>query len=756
MPAIAATNAARQRDLGLAEADVADHEPVHRLARAEVLDDIADRAVLVLGLLVREAIDEAGIAAAVGFEHVAGLERALGRDRDQLARDLADALLHAALAPLPRLAAEPVERRAVLARAVARQDLEILDRHVQLVAAGIFQRDAIVRALADRDRCQPDIAADAVIGMNDEVAGRQRRQFGEEGVGRFAALGAADQPVAEHVLLGQHREIGGGEAVLQREHDQRHPAAERLLPAVCQPRAGQAMVLEQSRQPLARAGRVAGEHHLAARALFPGDMLGDRFVQIDAAATLGREVARTVDAQIDDRGGGRFVEQRGQMRLRRRIQLGELVDLEVQRLLRQRSIAARLGRLGAAAVFPIIGDRLEPLLGRARHAAVADDDCPILFWAEMVVQGAELLLEQRQPMFHACQPPPVADRLIERIARGGRAEALAVAAAEAFDRLLVEQRFRRGQQRETVETAGGALILGREAAHAFDLVAEEVEAQRLFLAAREQIDDAAAHGIFALVMDGVGADITIGLEQRRQLVAPDPLARRQRRDELADAERGEDALGGGVGGGDDQLRPGRLALEAMQHGDPFGHDTQGGRGAVIGQAVPGGEAEHLQFGREERRGGGDGAHRRLVRRDEHGAALSRLGRGAREVGEQRGEEAGGNAGEGEGLAGREDGGEGRHWFFRSLSPSGEREGADAVGGRERGWLVGTQTLSRLRFARHPLPQAGEGNQGTFTKSMRRIACIIAPSHRAGHACTPIAHAMMSTSCSSRNASNQPS
>ena len=51
-----------QRDLGLAEADVAADQPVHRLARAEIVEHVVDRAVLVVGLLIGEAVDERGIA----------------------------------------------------------------------------------------------------------------------------------------------------------------------------------------------------------------------------------------------------------------------------------------------------------------------------------------------------------------------------------------------------------------------------------------------------------------------------------------------------------------------------------------------------------------------------------------------------------------------------------------------------------------------------------------------------------------------
>ena len=64
-------------------------------------------------------------------------------------------------------------------------------------------------ALLHRDLGQPLVAADAVIGMDDEIARGERRQLGEEGVGVLAALAAADQAVAEHVLLGEQGDVGG-------------------------------------------------------------------------------------------------------------------------------------------------------------------------------------------------------------------------------------------------------------------------------------------------------------------------------------------------------------------------------------------------------------------------------------------------------------------------------------------------------------------------------------------------------------------
>ena len=56
---------------------------------------------------------------------------------------------------------------------------------------------------------------------------------------------------------------------------------------------------------------------------------------------------------------------------------------------------------------------------------------------------------------------------------------LAIAAAEALDAVLVEQRLARRHQGERLGLAGGALVGGIEAAHRLDLVAEEIEPDRL-------------------------------------------------------------------------------------------------------------------------------------------------------------------------------------------------------------------------------------------------------------------------------------
>jgi hypothetical protein len=115
---------------------------------------------------------------------------------DQLARDLADAVLHARLARLPGGAAEPVELDAGLFRAVARQELDVLDRQKQLVAAGIMDFQAVMRRARGLDGAQADEAADAVIDVDDDVAGGEARRLGDEILRPFRLPARAHQALA--------------------------------------------------------------------------------------------------------------------------------------------------------------------------------------------------------------------------------------------------------------------------------------------------------------------------------------------------------------------------------------------------------------------------------------------------------------------------------------------------------------------------------------------------------------------------------
>ena len=124
-----------QRDLGLAEADIAADQPVHRLARGQVVQHVGDRLQLVVGLGIGEAGAELLVEAFLRAHRLAAPHRALGGDGDQPVGHVGDALLQPRLARLPGDAAQAVERGVLVRRAVAAQHVDVLDRHEQLVAA---------------------------------------------------------------------------------------------------------------------------------------------------------------------------------------------------------------------------------------------------------------------------------------------------------------------------------------------------------------------------------------------------------------------------------------------------------------------------------------------------------------------------------------------------------------------------------------------------------------------------------------------
>ena len=95
-----------QGDLGLAVADVAADQAVHRVGRLHVVLDVVDGLGLVVGLLEGEAVLEAARELAVGGEGVAGHGLAGGVRAEQLAGHLGDRLAGPRLDGLPGGAAE--------------------------------------------------------------------------------------------------------------------------------------------------------------------------------------------------------------------------------------------------------------------------------------------------------------------------------------------------------------------------------------------------------------------------------------------------------------------------------------------------------------------------------------------------------------------------------------------------------------------------------------------------------------------------
>jgi hypothetical protein len=144
-------------------------------------------------------------------------------------------------------------------------------------------------------------------------------------------------------------------------------------------------------------------------------------------------------------------------------------------------------------------------------------------------------------------------------------------------------------------------------------------------AGRIEIEDAAAHGIFAMLHDRARAPETGLLQAPHELVHVDVLARREGFQRLANKLARRHALQGGIDRRDDD---GRLAppggRENGQRGQPLGNDLGIGRDAVVGHAIPGRDGDHAHMWSKEGQGGGERLEPPVVAGDVHQDGL--LGR----------------------------------------------------------------------------------------------------------------------------------
>ena len=185
------------RDLGLAEADVAADQPVHRLLAREILQHLVDRAALILGLGVGERPLEPLEPALLVLVRRPRAGLAHGVQAQQLARELVHGRPCARAQRVPGLAAELRERgRAAVGADVARELGQLVVRDEQPVLALELEVDVVARDAADGLRVEAEEAPDAVLDVHHVVAGPQvgrTRERAAEAPGDRCARGAAPE-----------------------------------------------------------------------------------------------------------------------------------------------------------------------------------------------------------------------------------------------------------------------------------------------------------------------------------------------------------------------------------------------------------------------------------------------------------------------------------------------------------------------------------------------------------------------------------
>ncbi len=193
-----------QRDFGLAEADVAAHQAVHRLARLHVGHHRGNRGGLVGGFLVAEALGEGFVIVQRKLERVSLARGAQRVQVQQFGGGVARRLHGAAARLFPLVGAELVQRRRAFAgAAVARDQVQVGDRHVELVALGVLEVQELGVAVAEIHVDEAEILADAVLRVHHRVAGLQLGQVAQQVVDlRGAGLAGAPGFRRDGVELG--------------------------------------------------------------------------------------------------------------------------------------------------------------------------------------------------------------------------------------------------------------------------------------------------------------------------------------------------------------------------------------------------------------------------------------------------------------------------------------------------------------------------------------------------------------------------
>ena len=132
---------------------------------------------------------------------------------EQLVRQDLHPLFDAALGLREGLPAEPIELGRCVASGVFLNLIQAIDRQKQLIAARILDDDQVDRHARHLFVFEAAIAPDPVIGVDDQIARRERAQIFEEGAGlRRAALGGSVRALPEDFLFGEQHEA------VQRRH----------------------------------------------------------------------------------------------------------------------------------------------------------------------------------------------------------------------------------------------------------------------------------------------------------------------------------------------------------------------------------------------------------------------------------------------------------------------------------------------------------------------------------------------------------
>ena len=182
--------------------------------RFHVAFHVVDRFLLIGGFFELEGVFEFALPVGIGREGVAGGHFALGIQLEKFLGHVADGFADARLARFPDGGAEAVERgRDAAERLIFLNQVEASERDVELGVLGVAQEHEFAVRAFDRHLAQAFELADAVVHVDDEIAGLEIGEIAEE-AGRFWARAGAlrgRRKSFEKIRVAVDGEIGVGD-----------------------------------------------------------------------------------------------------------------------------------------------------------------------------------------------------------------------------------------------------------------------------------------------------------------------------------------------------------------------------------------------------------------------------------------------------------------------------------------------------------------------------------------------------------------
>ena len=517
-----------RRDLGLAEPDVAAHQAIHRTGPAHVRQHFFGGAALVGGVFERKARLELLVARVGRGEFEARQRLARGGHRQQFLGHFLHRPARAALALGPALPAQPVQRGRSLARAgVALHLAELSDREVELVAAGESQQQELLLHAAGHQLGETAVAADPVLRVHQQIVDLDLGQA----VDGLAAASRPDQGSpgarAEDVLLGEQNPRLPGPVEAFDQRGDRHvdqagsgPGVQRRLRRRGD-REFERVVAQDVDQPLRRRGRRAEQAHAAAGLGPARQPIGERLQRSSDAAPpldLPPQLPVVPGAQVQALFVGVWIRrtQRVQQdRPPREQRLPGVVSTQIE--------GVRIGGQPVLQARPLpAGVNLAAVLETSPAAGLRVVDHDQGGVRQVVEHALHALVQQRLQVLEAGRGVLPPERLVQRVeVRLGDAR-FAAQLAHALQQLVGrvgQTEGAWGDRHHVVDLVPGALGGRVEGTHRADLAEVEFDAHRAFELGREDVQDAAARGHFAALLDQRGV-VVAGRDQHVEQRVP--------------------------------------------------------------------------------------------------------------------------------------------------------------------------------------------------------------------------------------------